>query len=123
MHYLIDMGDGETYAVCNSGTVRWISDRPLQFSVVAYAGFNDEDVIVYANGKTLAPDVGGFYTLQKSDETVMITAAGAVKDDSAPPAESSPSGSCPSGSSGWNPVEIWYTLFVTLPKKTGSIFI
>ncbi len=23
----------------------------------------------------------------------------------------------------WNPVEIWYTLFVTLPKKTGSIFI
>lgn len=84
MHYLIDMGDGETYAVYNSGTVRWISDRPLQFSVVAYAGFNDEDVIVYANGKTLAPDVGGFYTLQKSDETVMITTAGAVKDDSAP---------------------------------------
>ena len=84
MHYLIDMGDGETYAVCSSGTVRWISDKPLRFSVVAYAGFNDEDVNVYANGKALAPDVGGFYTLQKSDETVMITAAGAVKDDSAP---------------------------------------
>ena len=84
MHYLIDMGDGETYAVCNSGTVRWISDRPLRFSVVAYAGFNDEDVIVYANGKTLAPDADGYYTLQKSDETAVITAAGAVKDDSVP---------------------------------------
>ena len=84
MHYLIDLGDGETYAVYNSSTIQWISDKPLRFNVVAYAGFNDEDVNVYANGKALAPDVGGYYTLQKSDETVMITAAGAVKDDSAP---------------------------------------
>ena len=84
MHYLIDMGDGETYAVCNSGTVRWISDKPLRFSVVAYAGFNDKDVNVYANGKALAPDADGYYTLKKSDETAVITAAGAAKDDSAP---------------------------------------
>ena len=67
MHYLIDMGDGETYAVCNFGTVRWISDKPLRFNVVAYAGFNDEDVNVYANGKALAPDADGYYTLQKLD--------------------------------------------------------
>ena len=65
MHYLIDMGDGETYAVCNFGTVRWISDKPLRFNVVTYAGFNDEDVNVYANGKALTPDADGYYTLQK----------------------------------------------------------
>ena len=57
MHYLIDMGDGETYAVCNSGTVRWISDKPLRFNVVACAGFNDEDVNVYTNGKALSLEI------------------------------------------------------------------
>ena len=88
MHYLIDMGDGETYAVCNFGTVRWISDKPLRFNVVAYAGFNDEDVNVYANGKALAPDATGIIPCKS-----------------------------------WNPVEIWYTLFLSLPNKTGSIFI
>ena len=84
MHYLVDLGDGETYAVYNSSTIQWISDKPLRFSVVTYSGFNYEDVIVYANGKALTPDADGYYTLQKSDETVVITAAGAVKDDSAP---------------------------------------
>ncbi|MBQ6119437.1 MAG: hypothetical protein IJK98_09410, partial [Clostridia bacterium] len=84
MHYVLDLGEGETYTVYNSSAVRWISDRPLKFRVVTYAGFPYDDVIIRANGVELMPDADGVYSLPQSAETVVVTAEGAVKDDSSP---------------------------------------
>ena len=84
MHYVLDLGDGESYTIYNSSTVSWYSNEPLTFYVVTYAGFNFSDIIVYANGQELVPDENGAYTLPNNADTVVVTVAGAVQDDSAP---------------------------------------
>ena len=84
MHYELDLGDGETYTIYNSSAVQWISNLPLKFKVVTYAGFAFPDIIIYANGTELVPDEDGYYSIPQTPETVVITAAGAVKDDSTP---------------------------------------
>ena len=84
MHYEIDLGNGETYTVYNSSTVQWISRQALRFKVVTYAGYNYDDIIIRANGTEITPDADGYYSLPKTAETVIVTAEGAVKDDSAP---------------------------------------
>ena len=84
MHYVLDLGDDETYTIYNSSTVQWISNQPLKFRVVLYADFNYDDVIIRANGVELTPDAEGYYSLPQTEETVIVTAEGAVRDDSSP---------------------------------------
>ena len=84
MHYEIDLGDDETYTVYNSSTVQWISRQALRFKVVTYTGYNYDDIIIRANGTVIEPDADGYYSLPQTAETVIVTAEGAVKDDSAP---------------------------------------
>ena len=84
MHYELDLGDGETYEIYNSSTVQWISRQALRFKVVTYASYNYDDIIIRANGTEITPDADGYYSLPKTAETVIVTAEGAVKDDSAP---------------------------------------
>ena len=84
MHYVIDLGNGETYTVYNSSTVMWNSNRAMKFTVYTYATFNYPDYIVYADGQALTPDADGVYTIPASGGRVVVSVAGAVKDDSAP---------------------------------------
>ena len=84
MHYELELDDDEFYTIYYSSTVQWISNQPLKFRVVTYSGFNYDDVIIYANGQELTPDADGVYTIPQTPETVIITAVGAIKDDSAP---------------------------------------
>ena len=84
MHYIIDLGDDETYSVYNSSTVDWTSTGPLKFRVAVYSTFMFEDIIIYADGEELVPDEDGVYTLPNNGGTVVVTAAGAVQDDNAP---------------------------------------
>ena len=84
MHYIIELGDDETYSVYNSSTVDWTSTGPLKFRVAVYSSFMFEDIIIYADGEELVPDEDGVYTLPNNGETVVVTAAGAVQDDSTP---------------------------------------
>ncbi|MBQ6119574.1 MAG: hypothetical protein IJK98_10105, partial [Clostridia bacterium] len=84
MHYELDLGDGETYEIYNSSTVQWISRQSLKFRVILYAGFSYDDIIVRANGVVIEPDADGCYSLPQTAETVIVTAEGAVQDDSAP---------------------------------------
>ena len=84
MHYELDLGDGETYCVYNSSVVQWISRQALRFRVVTYAGYNYDDIIIRANGTVIEPDADGYYSLPQTAETVIVSAEGAVKDDTAP---------------------------------------
>jgi hypothetical protein len=84
MHYELDLGDGETYEIYNSSTVQWISRQALRFKVFTYAGFNYDDIIIRANGTEIEPDADGYYSLPQTADAVIVTAEGAVKDDSAP---------------------------------------
>lgn len=84
MHYVIDLGNGETYTVYNSSTVMWNSNRAMKFTVYTYATFNYPDYIVYVDGQALTPDADGVYTIPASGGRVVVSVAGAVKDDSAP---------------------------------------
>ena len=84
MYYLLDLGDGEVYIIYNSSMIEWISTQPLRFQAVTSNGFNYEDVIVYANGQEITPDADGFYSLPQTADAVVVTASGAVADDTAP---------------------------------------
>ena len=84
MHYVIDLGDGETYTVYASSTVQWISKQSLKFKVVTYSSYKYEDVIVRCNGVEIQPDANGTYRLPRTSEAAVVTVEGAVKDDSSP---------------------------------------
>ena len=84
MCYELDLGDGETYTIYNSSVVQWISKVPLKFTVYTYSGYQFEDIVIRANGVVIEPDEGGYYSLPQTAETVIVSAEGAVKDDTAP---------------------------------------
>ena len=84
MHYIIELDDDETYSIYNSSTVKWTSTGPLTFRVAVYGTFPYPDIIIRADGQELVPDENGLYTLPNNGAEVTVTAAGAVKDDSAP---------------------------------------
>ena len=84
MYYVIDLGEGSTYTVYDTSTLSWYSNEPLTFYVGSFSGFGFSDVIVYANGQEMVPDENGAYTLPNNGDTVVVTVAGAVQDDSAP---------------------------------------
>lgn len=84
MCYVLDLGDGETYTIYNSSAVQWISNVPLKFTVYTYSGYQFDDIIIRANGVVIEPDADGYYSLPQTAETVIVSAEGAVKDDTAP---------------------------------------
>ena len=84
MHYLIRVGKDSTYAIYNSSSVQWYTNKPMTFEVIIYSTFNYSDYIVYVNGKAVRENADGSYTIPAGEDDVVITVAGAVKDDSAP---------------------------------------
>ena len=84
MHYILQLGGGNEYRIYNSSAIQWYANKPLTFTVYTYSSFNYSDYIVYINGKAAHENADGSYTIPAGEGNVVVTVAGAVKDDSAP---------------------------------------
>ena len=79
MCYVLD-DDGEDYVLYNTGTIKWYSDKPLNFTVYTYSNFNYQTVIVKVNGVEISPDADGVYTIPAGTDLAVVTVVGAVED-------------------------------------------